>query len=191
VLTGEAELGAGPVDLAAARGDGGAADDLDCGSKPCLPGPLLGTSLRASGTWTGSDVFSYSCVPGTPGRDENGCCSGSSAIGGRPSTLDFQIAPAMDGTLELRILSYTIDGFGGSHPTMQAGSRIPDGSFQIQPFRLSGTFAYSIEGLLSASWLAPRFSLRYSGSGTGHAGSGGCSEETINIQATWELEPGK
>lgn len=173
--------------------DGAVPQDLTpgpkrCGDLACLPDGLVGMSFTASGTWRGSNNFQYACVPGTPGRDTNGCCTHTDAIGNQPSTIEFSIAksPMPGGPLELRVQAVTLNDFGGRKATMQAGPQTSDTGFLIRPFALPTLLPYTIEGGLYATWTSPKMVLNFSGSGTGTVGGGRCSEQTTSITADWE-----
>lgn len=193
-----ADLAAAPADAAlgadgsTAPVDGGGDGDSGtgrCGDLACLPDSAVGKPLQARGTWTGSNRFYYSCVPGTPGRDTNGCCIGTDAIGNRPSAIEFELAPlpAPDRRLTLRVTSTEVEGFSRREATNQSGAPSAGPPFMISPFSLRTSLPYSIQGPLVAAWMPPRLVLSFHGEGTGTIGTGGCREQTTTISVTWEL----
>ena len=55
------------------------------------PGPWLGSSPAAVGQCRTVETFPYSCYPGTPGRDYNGCCVGTYGPTTETSGLGFSL----------------------------------------------------------------------------------------------------
>lgn len=193
-LAAAADLASPPPDAAAGADGGtspvdGGSGAARCGDLMCLPDSVLGKVLQARGTWTGSNRFYYSCVPGTPGRDTNGCCIGTDAIGNRPSTIEFELTPmpAPDRRLTLHVTSTEVEGFSSKEATNQSGTPSADPPFTISPFSLRTALPYAIQGPLVAAWMPPRLVLSFRGDGTGALGTGGCREQTTTVNVTWEL----
>lgn len=97
----------------------------------------LGVPLTAAGACSVTEVYPYACVPGTAGRDANGCCVHTGTVSTSDS-MSFQV-DAVGGSRSLRVLQAPVNARNVSGLTVAESA----GAFDARPALYASTVQQS------------------------------------------------
>ena len=143
----------------------------------------MGGPLVATGTCQQQEVEPYSCVPGWPGRDANGCCIASYPIASLPSTVAFQLTKLSEGSHELSATACTI--VNATCAITATAKEDATNALRNPNASLKSTSFYPYMGSLAAS-VMPDGTLTVGYSGTASYYPGRCGLGTRYLSCTWK-----
>ncbi len=104
------------------------------------PGPAalpLGVALTAAGACSVTERYPYACIPGTAGRDQNGCCVHTTTVS-TPDSISFQL-DAAGSSRALRVLQAPVNAPNVSGLTVAESA----GAFDARPALYASTVQQS------------------------------------------------
>lgn len=152
-------------------------------------GPWLGSSLSAVGQCRTVETFPYSCYPGTPGRDYNGCCVGTYGPTTETSGLGFSLVALADGRHELTTTACSLSILAGGAPTANcaitatATEAQPGGPLRDEDASLKSTNFLPYVGPLSTSVSEGTLTIGHVGVSAGSPQR--CGTSSIVKTCTW------